>query len=207
MTIQPRDPRSLSHVPLFDEGCVRSRLQELTSALISEFATEEMRKIADTAKRSFQPIPVCDWHPVELEQKYGEQAQSEAKKVLEQERQAYVDYIADYIKQNLTQIISRLRYLVWTVDENEKPCKLQHIIAKEMAADIRGNWDYREVEYVANHDVERLQQIRFMSHRLTAFRDYVPYFNKELKKLWQETTELTTLETVKKGETQNAKKA
>jgi len=195
---KPRSPDSLSHIQLFDKGAVNSRLRELTLAFIGQYATEKMRKICDQAKRNFEPIPVCNWHQTELEEEFGEQAQKEAQEVLEKERQSYVDSLSDYIKRTLSQVIRQLRFLVWAVDENGKPYKLQHVIAKENTADGRGNWDYREVEYVGDHDFGRFEQIRLLNHRLAEFSDYVPYFNDELKKLWHDANDLATLEIVRK---------
>lgn len=201
MSVRPRDPCEVNHVRLFDAGAVKSRLDELTSAFVNQYAMEEMRKIADKAKRKFQPLPAYNLSLPELYEKYGEQAKKEAQKVLEQERQSYVDYMTDYIKRNLTQIAKQLRFMVWVVDERGRPYKLQRIIEKAMTADTRGKWDFREIQYVGDHDAERLNQISLLSSRLDEFRDYAPYFNEELKQLWETATELATLETIYKEQT------
>jgi len=200
MSTQPRQPHELNHVRIFDEGAVKSRLNDLTAIFVSELATEEMRKINDKAKRQFKTPPVCDWSLQQMVDKYEEQAQKEAQKVLEQERLFYVDSISENIKRTLTQIAKQLRFMVWSVDENEKPYKLQIIVEKAMKPDYRGNWDFCDTQYVGEHDFERLRQIGLVSARLDEFRDYAPYFNEDLKKLWSDAHDLAHLETVRKGE-------
>ena len=195
---EPRDPRSLDHIRIFDEGCVRSRLQELTLLFISQHATEKMRKVTDQAKRKFQPLPVCDWSHSVLEEEYGEKALKEAQEVLETERRSYVDLMTPNIQRDLTRLIKQLRYLVYAVDEGGKPYKLQHIVETAVTPDHQGNWDLRETAYVGEHDTERFHSIRLLNHRLAEFRHFVPYFNDELKGLWSTANDLATLEIVHK---------
>lgn len=195
-----RSPHELNHVRIFDAGAVKSRLDELTATFVSELATDEMRKIADKAKKQFKTPPVCDWTLPQMVEKHGEEARKEAQKVLEQERQAYVDSISENIKRHLTQIAKQLRYLVWSVDEDGKPFKFQVISEKAMKADERGRWDFAQIQYVGDHDFERLRQIGLVSSRLDEFRDYAPYFSEELQKLWASCQDLAHLETVVKRE-------
>jgi hypothetical protein len=198
MSAQPRQPHELNHVRLFDAGSVKTRLDELTAILVSEAATAEMKKRAMEAKRNFQEPPSYDLPLPKLYELFGEQARKQSQEILEMERKAYADSISDYVKRTLTTISKQLRLAVYTIDENGKLYKLQVITEKMMKADHQGNWDYADVQYVGNHDYERLHQIGLLQSRINEFRDYAPYFDDELKKLWKTANDLSQLETVKK---------
>jgi hypothetical protein len=149
MSINVRKPETLDHTRLFDEGCVKSRLDELTKAFIAKFAHDEMLKMADKAKRAFKPIPMYpQYSESALMEKFGEQARKQALKILEQERQEYVNYHSERIKAILNKIIKRLRFLVYAIDEKGKPTKLKVIIEKVTEPDFMGKYRTHEIMYV-----------------------------------------------------------
>jgi hypothetical protein len=200
MSITPRQAWELNHVRLFDAGCVKTRLDELTALFVSEMATAEMQRLALKAKKRFETPQPYDLPLPKLYELFGEQARKQAQEVLEKERQGYVDSISSYILRILVQVCSQLRFMVYTVDENGKPCKVQRITEKIMKPNYRGDWDFQQVEYVGDHDFERLQQIGLLLNRLEEFRDYMPYFNEDEKKAWDIAVGLSNLEVVVKEE-------
>lgn len=201
MSLTPRQPHELNHVRLFDAGAVKSRLDELTQLSVSELATQEMKKRANQALREFRTPEPYDLPLPKLYELYGEEARKQAQNVLELERKGYVDSLNDYNKRNLTTLIRQLRFLVWSVDENGKAHKVQIITEKTMKPNYRGDWDFADVQYIdqnTQQGIERLHQIGLLQGRLTEFKDYAPYFNEEIKKLWQDATDLATLQSVRK---------
>jgi hypothetical protein len=88
---------------------------------------------------------------------------------------------------------------------NGKLTKATHIIERVVARDHSGNYVERDITYVGDHDFQRLSQISALQTRLSEFRDYTPYFNEELGKLWNEVTELATLEIVQLEGKENEK--
>jgi len=206
LSIAIRNPETLSHTYLFDEGCVRTRLDELTRAFISKFETEAMQRIVDKAKRNFEPIPTFNFIQSELEQKYGERAKEEAQKILEQERQLFINSRTETIKKALTQIIQRLRFLVYAVDSEGKPYKLQIFMEKIAHYNSNGTVSFPQELYVGDRDFERAKDILNTSARLKEFELYLPYFSEELKDFWNEATELGNLEWVDKDKEKEEEK-
>jgi len=207
MSVQPRSPDTLNHTVLFDDGCAKSRLEELTKLFIKKFELEEAEKIWDKAKRQFKTPPTFNYIEAELEIMYGKRAREEAEKVLEAERQAYVSYLSDYIKTNLTRVSKQLRFMVYAINEKGEPYKLKIIVEKMFKALPKGDGYYEcEEEYVGEHDFDRLNQINLTRGRLNEFKDYEPYLSEELKKLWVEAQDLATLERVKKEAKGDAEK-
>ena len=196
MSIEARSGESLTHTAVFVNGCVKSRLGELYRLFIAKFTHEERQKIVDKAKRAFKPIPQDTSIFSDLEEKFGDKARKRAFKVLEQERQNYVDFKSDYINRNLKCIIPQLRFLVFIVDEEGKPRKAKIYIEKIMKSDGKGNSRLVDVCYIENiqQGVERLAQIGRVRNKLPDFKEYVPYMKKDTLKLWKEAQDLASLE-------------
>lgn len=199
--MRARKGRNLDHLRLFDEGCVKTRVDELTKAFISELALEEMRDIADRARRAFKPIPSAPRYSQQaLIEKFGEEAERKAKEILLQERQNLVDARMEYIAKTLRQIIKQGRFLVYTVDEEDKPRKVKIYVEKMSQRDRLGKESIlSDVLYIESYPsgVERLNQIWSLKTKLGRFRDYEPFLNDETYKLYHDASELLSLETVR----------
>jgi len=202
--LTPREGSELSHTHVFDEGCVKSRFKELYEAFINKFAHEEMQKIALQAKKQFKPIPTYNYDFAKLEERFGEKAKKLAWEIIEQERRNFVESRSDYIKKTLETIIKQLRPLVWTVNEKGKPEKIKIFRETVVKTDFKGEWHKTTIEYVGHYDFETYQHINRLISRLAEFREYIPYMNEELLKLWNQANELASLEIVT-VEKENAK--
>lgn len=178
---------------LFDEGCAKTRLKELTEGFMSQLALKEMEKRADEEKRAFKPVSEYQGH----KEQFREQATIEAQKVFEQERQNYVTEISNYIRNSLLIIQRRLTNMVYAVDLQGKPFRIQILNERIVAPNHRGEMEERDDAYVLDHDYERLKQINVWKSHLTEFEQYAPYMSETLKELWNKVLELANLETVR----------
>lgn len=207
-TITPR--KSLTHNQVFNEWCIKSRIEELIKAFMSKLEHEERKKLEQQQfKEAIEKgeIPKFKWRELsqgERYERYHEKAEKEAWKILEQERKNYVESKSAYIKKTLQQIIKRLRFMVYTVDAKGNPQKVKIYIERVNRPDHKGEWQTRDIMYVEDYDFERLDQINRVRARLNEFRDYVPYFNDELCQLWREASDLANLEIVRKEKKENA---
>lgn len=200
-----RDGHNLDHMKVFDEGCVKSRLKDLTVHFIAKFATEDMRRLAEEQRRAFQPVTPYPFNPEEVQEKFFEQAKKEAEKILEIERQNLVDHESDYITKMLKARIKTLKELVYDNNAN----KLKMYAERTVNADSSGRWDMRDIVYVGNHNFALLTLIGNASppHYLN---DYEAYMNDEVKALFNEANSLSSLEIVrietgqKNGKTEKA---
>lgn len=201
MNIEPRNGFELSPNAVFDEGCAETRLKELTLLFITKFATEDMEKIADEARRAFKPIPPYEHggDSTFLYEKFGEQARKEALKILEAERKAVVEYRAESIKNTLNIIIRQLRFLVFTEHGKGKIYIRKVPIEGKVGQNAPSE---REVEYFESYPegVEHLERIWRVRNCFTPLNDFVPYMSVELRELWMQARALANLETVREWE-------
>ena len=199
MSIEARSGESLTHTEVFASGCVKSRLQDLCKLFIAKYNQEEQQKIIDKAKRAFKPIPQDTSIFSEREHKFGPRARKKAFKVLEQERQNYVDHKSDYITKTLKLIIPQLRFLVYVVDEEGKARKAKIYIEKMTKSDGRGYSRICDVCYLESfpQGIERLAQIGLLRTKLLDFKEYVPYMSNDTLELWREAQDLASLEMVR----------
>jgi hypothetical protein len=204
--LTPRGSESLDYVQTFDEGCLKTRCNELIQGFISKLEKEEHDKLREEEYRKAleEKKPPKPFHWRELSQgekteRYFEKAEELAEKVIEQERQNYVDARTERDKKQLEAIMKRLRFLVFTVDEEEKPYKLKIIYEHILKRNSRGDWHKKTIQYVGDHDEERLHQINTMKNKLRELKDFVPYYPEEVKELYEEASELATLEVVRKN--------
>lgn len=191
MSLQPRDAGSLDYGTVFDEGITRTRLNELTQAFMAKLMKEDMEKMTDKARRAFKPVPRFQLpQDKNIEEVYGERARKLAEKIIEQERQNYVDARAERDKTLLVEIKRKLRSIVWTVDDKGKATKLKRIVERV----AKGNRGICEVHYVGDHDFERLNQINRLKGRLNQLSSFIPYYPEEIKKLYNEARAVASLE-------------
>lgn len=153
--------------------------------------------MAMKARKAFKPVPTFELPKGKnIREVYGEKARKKAEKVLEQERKNYVDARAEKDKNVMAEIKKKLWFMVWAVNEEGQPEKLKIITEREVRPTDQGGT--HDIQYVADHDFDRLRQIIMLKNRLEQFRPYVPYYPKEIKKLYEETVDLATLEYVHK---------
>lgn len=199
MSLEPRGASSLDHTKCWDSGFVKTRLEELTRLFIAKFTHDDLLKMAMKAKRSFKPVPM--YHPENPHygrETFSEKARKKAEKVLEQERQNYVDGRAEKDKTVIVEIARKLRFMVWSVNEEGQPEKLKIIVERGSSPHPKGGVIIHDVMYVADHDFVRFRQIIMLKNRLEQLRTYAPYYSKEIKKLYEEAMDLATLEVVRK---------
>ena len=204
--IKPREGETLSYLQLWDSGVVKTRLKSLTQAFMTHLEFEEKNKLRDAhfkkaikAKKAPKPLSWKALSQGERHDRYFEKAEKLAEKVLEKERQNYVDFRANRDKASITELIKRLRFLVWTVNEKGKPEKLKMIVEREVRPTDQGGT--RTLMYVGERfpDGERrLHQIYVMKNRLGELREYVPYYPKDVRKLYNEAVKISTLEYARK---------
>ncbi len=203
--ILPRSASSLDHVRLWDEGCVNTRLKELKALFMTKLEFDEQAKLRQEHFRKMlklkKPLPRPQSRELsqgEKEERYGEKASELANEVFEQERQNYIDARSERDKNVIAEIARKLRFLVWTVDEEGKPTKLKVIVERVVRPSDQGGT--QDIQYVGDRDFERLHQINALKLRLEQLRTYLPYYSEEIKKLHEEAVDLATLEYERKEE-------
>jgi hypothetical protein len=197
--LQPRGASSLDYIQCFDEGCVKTRRNELIEGFIAELAHDDMLKTADKARRAFKPVQGFELpKDKNISEVYGDKARKLAEKVLEQERQNYVDGRAEKDQKVIEEIKRKLRFMVWTVNEEGQLEKLKIFVERVTEPNYRGDYHTHDIQYVGDRDKERLRQISMLRDRLERFRAYVPYYSEEIKKLYEEAMDLASLEVVRK---------
>lgn len=197
-----RDGAQLNPSQVFDKGCAETRLREVTSQLIQQYVKEDLEKFALEYKKAFKPVPPYPLNESEIVEKFGYTAETEARKILEQERKNLVDFQSEYIKDVLERTIRKLRWLVYNGAE-----KVKIILDKEPSyrATSKDAPSMRDIMYFGDHDFERYEAFCRTRDVLEKFRDYRPYFNEELLGLWNEAMELSNLEVVEKAKEKESK--
>ena len=207
MTLEPRDASSLDYITLWDEGCVKTRRNQLVQGLISKLALEQTHREALQARKEFRTYEGFKLPKGKnLEETFGEQARKEAEKILEQERKNYIDARAERDKSLIVEIARKMRFSTWIVNEKGDPEKLKVIVEHVTKKNHKGDSITRDVQYVADHDFDRLRQINSLLDRLLQLRPYFPYYPEEIQKLYEEALELGTLEYVRKEKKKKTEK-
>ena len=199
--IQPRDAGSLGYIQVWDKGCIETRLKELIRLFMTELEFEEKDKLREKEFRkaieSKKPPKASQWKPLsqgERQDRYFGKARKLAEKILEQERQNYVDARAERDKKLIVEITRKLAFMVYGVNEEGKPTKLKVIVEKADIPDGRGGKRRQDRQYVGDYDIERLRQINLLKDRLQQLRNFVTYYPQEIRKLYNEALDLVTLE-------------
>ena len=199
MSLEPREANSLDYILCFDEGCRKTRLNELIQGFIAKLAQEQTRKEALQARKEFRTFEGFKLPKGKnISEVYGDKARKLAEKVLEQERHNFVDGRAEKDQNVIAEIKRKLQFMVWTIDEEGKPEKFKMIVERVTEPNYRGDYVTHDIQYVGDHDKERLQQINMLRNRLEQIRPLVPYFSKDIQKLWHEAMDLATLEYMRK---------
>jgi hypothetical protein len=202
-------------VELWEEHHMRRRINELTEAYLAELIDADMVNESREAKKRFLAWkegdgvvdPAPRYHPDDLN--YGrrtflEQAKKSAEETFEAERKNYVSAREERDKAMIVEIGKKLKWLVYVVDDEGKTQKLKiiqeagHYIIRESR--LAGQMMPCTLQYVGDHDTQRLEQITALRNRLLELRDFVPYYEDETQKLYAEALDLATLEIVGKEE-------
>ena len=178
--------------PIFEKGSVKTRLLQLTTTIMGILVSQDVKAMAKDHRKQGDIPPPYPLGADEIEEKFGGQARAEACRILEAERQLYVDRRSASIKTELTRIVKALKLLV-LVDGR----KGKHYIEKRV--EKRGkDFDLVGVPYFESYPegVDRLLQIHGVAMGLNGIRDYAPYLAPDLKALFDEADDLGTLEIV-----------
>ncbi len=196
VNLKPRAGADLDYFRCFDDGCVKTRRNDLIRGFMTQLERGDMHKMAGKARRAFKPIPMFKLPETKNRwETYGEKATKLAEVIMEQENQNYVDARVERDTELIKSVAKRLRYQVWTV-ENGKPVKLKMGIEKRNVSDHKGGFNRQQVLFVGDHDTEKLQQIFRLKHQLTILKDFVAYYPNKVKKIYEEALSLVDLEVI-----------
>ena len=200
MSLKPRDSASLDYTKCFDNGCVKTRLNELIRGFIAKLALEQTHREALKAKKQFKTYEGFKLPKGKnIEERFGEKARKMAEKVLEEEKKNYADSRAEKDKNIIEEIKRKLAFLVWTFDEEGKPTKLKVTVERVTSPTDQGG--VHDIMYCGVRGQEgftRFRQIIMLRNRLEEIRALVPFFKKDIQKLYQEAIDLASLEYVRK---------
>lgn len=174
-----REGEGLSPSQVFDCGCAKTRVQELTELLIGEYALEDMRKLADKQKRAFEavtPYPYVD----QIRERFFERARQEALRILEVERKNVADFHTPALKRYLETYMKQLRFVL----DDRKPFPVYQEESWNLTLQAK------TVTAYSKHEI-----INRFSHLLQGFVDFRPYLNEELTAMWKEADMLASQET------------
>lgn len=213
MSLQPRGAESLDEVAIFNEGNVRRRVNDLTRRFMAKLEHDDMLKTHDAEfikaikekRRPRTDVWIATKCGSEREERYGKKARKLSLDILEQERQNYVDARAERDKTMISEIGKKLNAMVWTVDAEGKATKLKRIV--ERVPTESGKSGFRDVHYVGEHDFERLHQINRLKRKLWELRRCVPYYSKEIQKLYTEAMQISRLEYEHRGRAKSKPKS
>jgi hypothetical protein len=190
MSTDPRDVASLDYIQLWDEGCVRTRLNELTQIFMAKAIKEDMEKIADEAKRAFKPVPTYNAEGINLSEKFGAQAREEAEKILEVERQIFVDSRSEKLKPMLSEIKNKLNSLMFENDNKSSLVKPTFVSRRVDTGSITYSENY--MSFFGEKNRDRLQAVSDIQQRLREFGYMLSYVSPEIKGLWEEIQRIMT---------------
>ena len=196
---------SLGCVELWDPRRYQTRHEELTQAFLAQLINEDMQREALEAKKRFEPVtPYHFENPYYGREKFIDQAKKLAEETIEQERKIYVDSRAERDKAMITEIARQLRFFVYGVNEKGEAEKLKIFVERVTEPNHRGDYETHDIMYVGDRDFQRLNQINALKQRLGELSDFYPYYDEEVKALYDQAAELGSLEVVRKGEAPQA---
>ena len=211
--ILPRDGSTLDYIRLWDQGCVKTTLNERKAIFMHKLEVDEKAELrAKHFKKQLKlgkplpPLPPVSLAQGEKEKRYGEKARKLAEKILEQERQNYVDFRQERDKNLIIEILRKLRFLTWTVDAEGKPTKVKIIMDRVTEPDHGGNWRAHDIHYIGDRTSNRLNQINSLKNRLAQLRAYAPYYSPQIRILYEEAVAMGSLEYVHKKDLEKEKK-
>jgi hypothetical protein len=65
-----RQPNRVDATMLWNEGCVKSRLDELTTLLIQKFVKEDLENFAMEHKRAFKSVPPYPYDSTQIRERF-----------------------------------------------------------------------------------------------------------------------------------------
>ena len=195
--IQPQN--SVSPNQLFDPFCVNDRVKTLKNQIIGQLVNEDLRAWALEHKKKFEDIPQ---YPFDPEEKFGKQAEAEAWKIIERERELLAQKMASYLRTTCNLAISQLNNIVWTKGKDGKVEKHKRIIESvpNTLTNTKNSPKTMDISYVGNGDTQTLERIGYIIGRLSEFREIIPYADAETQQLFKQALDLASLEIVRKEE-------
>jgi hypothetical protein len=172
-------------------------VKTLKNQIIEKLVNEDLRAWALEHKKKFEDIPQ---YPFDPEEKFGKQAEAEAWKIIERERELLAQKMASHIRTTCNLAISQLNNIVWTKGKDGKVEKHKRIIESvpNTLTYTKDSPKTMDISYVGNGDTQTLERIGYIIGRLSEFREIIPYADAETQQLFKQALDLATLETVKK---------
>jgi len=200
--IPPQD--NLSPNQLFDAFCVNDRVKYLKNLIIGKLLEEDLKAWALEHKKKFEDVPL---YPFDPEEKFGKQAQAEAWKIIERERELLAQKMVSHIRTTCNSAISQLNNIVWTRDETGKAVKHTWFIEEvpNTLSAIKDAFPTMDIQYVGDHDSQTLERINRIAERLGEFRELIPYCDPETQQLYGKAIDLCHLERVEVAKEKNQK--
>ena len=190
MSIQPRDGRNLDYVQCFDEGCVKSRKNQLIQAIIANLSKADKNKEVMRARKQFKPY--SDYHPENPQygrEKFGEKARKQAENIIELERKAHVKFREKKLFDRLVFIRNQLKACMFAVDDDGKVVKATFI---NKVVDGQTHFHQSSISFFGERNIEGMKSIESLLGARRKVAYMIPYANPEIKVLWEETTKLAT---------------
>lgn len=191
MSLKPRSLSSLDYTQLFDEGCVRTYKNRLIQHRISELAQEQTRKEALQARKEFRTYEGFKLPKGKnLKDLFGEQAETEADEIIEQERHIFAESKEAWLLKLLKRARNSLKMWMLLVDEEGnivKPTFVNRVIDSEdgirrqIYADVFGE-----------KDPDRITIVNSLKGKVANVSYLIPYSSDEVKALYAEVNKLAT---------------
>lgn len=196
--LQPRSISSLDYSRLFDEGCVKTRLKQLTQGFMTKLEFEEKDKLREKefreALKSKKPPKPFQWRELsqgERNRRYLEKARKEAEKVLELERRAFVKSREQWLLDRLTFIRDKLRMVMFAMDETGKFVK-PTFVSRVVHTGSHSFHENYVTFFGTDKDRDRMRSINDLRRVLSQVAYMIPYSSDEIKALRKEIGELVT---------------
>jgi len=190
MSIQPRDGRNLDYIQCFDEGCVKSRKNQLAQAIIANLIKADKNKEVLKAKKQFKPYE--GYHinnPQYGREKFSEKALKEAENIIELERKAHVKFREKKLFDRLVFIRNQLRACMFAVDEDGKVVKATFI---NQVFDGDHPYHQSSMSFFGERNIKGMKSIESLLGARHKVAYMIPYANAEIKALWGEIGKLIT---------------
>jgi hypothetical protein len=184
MSDHAQDGNSVTATEVFNKGCAETRLLKIASMLIQNYVREDIKNYARECRLRGDPVSMYPLTEVQIIEKFGDRAKTEALKILEQERKNIADFHSPALKRYLETYIKQLRYVLM---DDGKPFKVFQ--EESWNPDYTGKSFRKVITPYTRHEI-----IHRFTHLLEGFVDFRPYLSQELSSLWNEADALASQE-------------
>jgi len=194
--IEPQD--NVSPNQCFDRFCVEDRVKHLKNLIIGKLLEEDLKLWALEHKKKFEEIPPYPLDRDGIENKFGKQAEAEAWKIIERERELLAQKMVSHIRTTCNLAISQLDNIVWTKGKDGKVEKHKWFIEEvpNILSASKDSFPTMDIHYCGDHDFQTLERINRIAERLGEFRELIPYCDAETQQLYGKAIDLCHLERV-----------